>query len=205
MDNLTQRQKQVLDFISQYIQSHGAPPTLREISGHICTRGTVTALRHIETLEKKGYLHRREGSSRGIVLTEKSGRSEALVPIPIVGTVHAGHPQPAVEYIEGYIGISPEWVKEDACFFLRVKGDSMIDAHILDGDLALIRPQAIAENGEIVVARINGEATLKRFYHHGDHIRLQPENQHMKPILIQASDAEAVIIGKLLKTIRSFD
>ena len=99
MDNLTQRQQQVLDFISRCIDTHGAPPTLREISAHIGTRGTVTALHHIEAIEKKGYLRRREGSARGIVLTGKAARSEAPVFLPIVGTVSAGLPQSAVESI----------------------------------------------------------------------------------------------------------
>ena len=205
MENLTQRQKQVLDFISQHIEAYGAPPTLREISGHIGTSGTATALHHLHAIEKKGYLRRREGSSRGIVLTGKAGKSEVQVSIPIVGTVSAGLPQPAVESIEGYCAISTEWVKGDGCFFLKVRGESVIEAHILDGDLALIRPQPTAENGEIVVALIDGAATLKRFYHEGDHIRLQPENRLMGPILIHENDAETVIVGKLLKTIRSYD
>ncbi len=154
---------------------------------------------------KKGYLRRREGSARGIVLTEKAGRSEALVSLPIVGTVNAGLPQPAVESIEGYCAISPEWVKGQGCFVLKVKGDSMVEVHILDGDFALIRPQPTAENGKIVVVLIDGAATLKRFYQEDDHIRLQPENRHMKPILIHESEAETVIVGKLLKTIRNYD
>jgi repressor LexA len=205
MENLTQRQQQVLDFIVRCIETNGAPPTLREISAHIGTRGTVTALHHIEAIEKKGYLRRREGSARGIVLNGKAARFEALVSLPIVGTVSAGLPQPAVESIEGYCAISPEWMKGEGCFFLKVRGESMIEAHILNCDLALIRPQPTAENGEIVVALIDDAATLKRFYHKGDHIRLQPENRRMKPILVRESDAEAVIIGKLLKTIRSHD
>ncbi len=205
MENLTERQRQVLNFIIRCLDTHGAPPTLREISAHIGTRGTVTALHHIEAIEKKGYLRRKEGSSRGIVLTGKAGRSDAFVWLPIVGMVSAGTPQPAVENIEGYCAVSPDWVKGDGCFFLRVRGDSMIDVHILDGDLALIRPQPTAENGEIVVVLIDDAATLKRFYHEGDYIRLQPENRCMKPILIRESDAETVIIGKLLKTIRSYD
>ncbi len=205
MENLTQRQQQVLDFVTRCIDTFGAPPTLREISAHIGTRGTVTTLHHLQAIEKKGYLRRKEGSSRGIVLTQKAGRAEAPVSLPIVGTVHAGLPQPAVESIEGYCEVSAEWVKGDGCFFLKVKGDSMIEAHILDGDLALIRPQPTAENGEIVVALIGGAATLKRFYHEGDHIRLQPENRQMQPILIHENDAETVIVGKLLKTIRSHD
>jgi len=205
MENLTKRQQEVLDFVTRCIDTLGAPPTLREISAHIGTRGTVTTLHHLQAIEKKGYLRRREGSSRGIVLTEKAGRSETLVSLPIVGTVSAGLPQLAVESIEGFCAVSPEWIKGDGCFFLKVRGDSMIDAHILDGDLVLIRPQPIAENGEIVVAMIDGAATLKRFYHEGNHIRLQPENRQMKPILIHESDAETVIVGKLLKTIRSYD
>ncbi len=202
MKKLTSRQKQVLDFIAGYSESHGFSPTLREISEHIGTSGTVTALRHIEAIEKKGYLQKKEGISRGIVLSGRTGNS---VSVPIVGTVSAGLPQPAVENIEGYCVVSPEWVKADGCFFLKIKGDSMIEAHIKEGDLALIRPQPIAENGEIVVALIDGSATLKRFYHDGDCIRLQPENRNMKPIIIRESDAETVIIGKLLKTIRSYD
>ncbi|MBI5589529.1 MAG: transcriptional repressor LexA [Deltaproteobacteria bacterium] len=205
MENLTKRQKEVLDFVTRCIDTLGAPPTLREISAHIGTRGTATALHHLQAIEKKGYLRRREGSSRGIALTEKTVRPEALISLPIVGTVSAGLPQPAVESIEGYCAISPEWVKGDGCFFLKVRGESMIEAHILDGDLALIRPQPTAENGEIVVALIDGAATLKRYYHEGDHIRLQPENRQMGPILIHENDAETIIVGKLLKTIRSHD
>jgi repressor LexA len=205
MENLTKRQQQVLDFVTRCIDTLGAPPTLREISAHIGTRGTVTTLHHLQAIEKKGYLRRREGSSRGIVLTGKAGKSEVLVSIPIVGTVSAGLPQLAVESIEGFCAVSPEWIKGDGCFFLKVRGDSMIEAHILDGDLALIRPQSTAENGEIVVVLIDGAATLKRFYHEGDHIRLQPENRLMGPILIHENNAETVIAGKLLKTIRSYD
>jgi repressor LexA len=205
MENLTKRHQQVLDFVTMCIDTLGAPPTLREISAYIGTRGTVTTLHHLQAVEKKDYLRRREGSSRGIVLTGNAGKSEVLVSIPIVGTVNAGLPQPAVESIEGYCGVSPEWIKGDGCFFLKVKGDSMIEAHIIDGDLALIRPQPTAENGEIVVALIDGAATLKRFNHEGDHIRLQPENRQMQPILIHKYDAETVIVGKLMKIIRSYD
>jgi repressor LexA len=202
MHELTQRQKQVLDYIIACIDQHGYPPTQREISEHIGTSGTVTALRHLEALERKGHISRREGSSRSIVVT---GRSGMPVSLPIVGTVRAGKPQPAIEDIEGYCLVDPHWIRRPGCFFLRVKGDSMIEAHILDGDLALIRPQPIAEQGEIVVALVNGEATLKRFYRDRDRIRLQPENSSMQPIIIKGGEAEAVIVGKLLKIIRNFD
>lgn len=199
MEPLTERQQQVLDFITTYLDNHGCPPTLREISGYINTKGTVTAIRHLDELERKGYVTRREGSSRSITVT---GRG-ATIAVPIIGRIKAGQPSLAFEDTEGYINLDMNWVHDKGCFFLRVEGDSMIDAHILDGDLVLIRPQRTADNGEIVVAMIDGEATLKRFYRDNGHIRLQPENTSMKPIIINAGDAETVIIGKLIKSIRN--
>lgn len=202
MLELTHRQKQVLDYIIATIDQYGYPPTQREISEHIGTSGTITALRHLEALERKGYISRNSGSARGIMLT---GRAGMPVSVPILGTVRAGAPQIAVEGIEGYCLIDPEWTRKTPCFLLRVKGDSMIEAHILEGDLALIRPQPNAEQGEIVVALVDGEATLKRFYRDKGLIRLQPENSTMAPIIIKDGEAETVIIGKLMKVIRSFD
>lgn len=202
MDQLTRRQQQVLDFIKDYSARHGSPPTLREISAHIGTRGTVSALRHVEALERKGRLQRREGRSRGIVLPDRNPRR---CQVPIVGRVQAGSPTLAIEEAEGTLAVDPSWVRGGACFLLRVRGDSMVDAHILDGDLALIRAQPTADNGDIVVAMVDGEATLKRFYHEGDRIRLQPENPAMTPILIHADQAETLIVGKLLRSIRSYE
>jgi repressor LexA len=201
MEQLTERQQQVLDFITGYLDLHGCPPTLREISEHIGTKGTATAIVHLEALERKGYLSRREGSSRNISLV---GRSNGSISVPIVGRVRAGQPTHAIEDIEGYYNVDLSWVNERGCFFLRVEGDSMVDAHILDGDLVLIRPQQTAESGQIVVAMVDGEATLKRFYLEKDSIRLQPENAAMEPIIIRAGEAETVIVGKLLKTIRNY-
>jgi len=131
------------------------------------------------------------------------GRSGASVAIPIVGTVRAGQPASAIEDIQGYFNVDASWVNERSCFFLRVEGDSMINAHILEGDLALIRPQQTAENGQIVVAMIDGEATLKRFYREKDRIRLQPENDAMEPIIVLAGEAETMIVGLLLKIVRN--
>lgn len=200
MEPLTNRQQQVMDFITSYLDSNTCPPTLREISQHIDAKGTVTAIRHLDALESKGYITRREGSSRSISVT---GRARTIA-VPIVGRVKAGQPSLAIEDIEGYCNLDMSWVHDKGCFFLRVEGDSMIDAHILDGDLVLIRPQQTAENGEIVVAMIDGEATLKRFYRDDNHIRLQPENKTMEPIIITAGTAETVLVGKLLKTIRNY-
>jgi repressor LexA len=201
MQPLTERQRQVLDFIISYSDQYCCPPTLREISEHIGIKGTATAIVHLEALERKGYLSRREGSSRNISLTSRNSRS---ISVPIVGRVRAGQPSLAIEDIEGYYNVDLSWVNELGCFFLRVEGDSMIDAHILDGDLALIRPQQTAENGQIVVAMVDGEATLKRFYREKGYIRLQPENTAMEPIIIRAGEAETTIVGKLLKVVRNF-
>jgi repressor LexA len=199
MDTLTERQKQVLEVITRSLDNRGCPPTLREISDDIGTRGTATAIAHLEALERKGHITRRSGS-RGIMLVN---RGAATTSLPIVGTVRAGTPEPATEDIQGRCCVDPSWIRGDGCFFLRVKGDSMIDAHILDGDLALIRPQPNADNGEIVVAVVDGAATLKRFYRERDHIRLQPENAALPPIIIRDGEAETVIVGKLLRIVRN--
>ena len=200
MQPLTDRQQQVLNFVTSCIDQHGCPPTLREISSNISTKGTATAIAHLEALERKGYIIRREGSSRSISLVGRSGS----IAVPIIGRVKAGQPSLAIEDIQGYYNVDTSWVNEQGCFFLRVEGDSMIDAHILDGDLVLIRPQQSADNGQIVVAMIDGEATLKRFYLEKDHVRLQPENSTMEPIIVRAGEAETVIVGKLLKTVRDY-
>jgi repressor LexA len=200
MEPLTVRQQQVLDFISSCLDINACPPTLREISGHINTKGTVTAIRHLDELERKGYITRRAGSSRSITVMGRGG----TIAVPVIGRIKAGLPSLAYEDTQGYISLDMNWVHDKGCFFLRVEGDSMIDAHILDGDLVLIRPQRTADNGEIVVAMIDGEATLKRLFRDDSHIRLQPENKSMEPIIIKAGDAETVIIGKLLKTIRNY-
>jgi repressor LexA len=200
MQPITDRQRQVLDFVTSYFGEHGCPPTLREISTHIGTKGTATAIVHLEALERKGHITRREGSSRNISLAGRSGSAS----IPLVGRVRAGQPMPAIEDIQGYYSVDMSWIHGQGCYFLIVEGDSMIDAGIYDGDLALIRPQQTADNGQIIVAMIDGEATLKKFYREKDHIRLQPENYTMEPIIIRAGDAETVIVGKLLKVIRNY-
>ncbi len=198
MEPLTERQQQVLDFITTYLNSNACPPTLREISCHIKTKGTATAIRHLNELERKGYIQRREGSSRNISVAGRGG----TVPVPIVGRIKAGPPTLAFEDIEGYCNLDMSWVHDTGCFFLRVDGDSMVDDHILDGDLGLIRPQNTANDGDIVVAMIGDEATLKRFYWEGKFIRLEPRNRKFSSLVIQAKDV--TIIGKLIKIIRNY-
>jgi repressor LexA len=201
MEVLTFRQKQVLEFITRNIDEQGYPPTLREISSEIGTSGTVSALHHLEALERKGYIRREAGSSRGIILNREPRPD--IVQIPIVGQVQAGLPALAFEEIEGYYPLEKLQIK-GGTFFLRVKGDSMINDAIVEGDLALIRPQETAQNGDIVVAMVDGEATLKRFYRERDHIRLQPRNPNMDPIIIPAGE-QVLIIGKVIKIVRDIE
>lgn len=133
VQELTSRQKEVLDFVCRFRDEHGCPPSLREISEQIGTKGTATAKLHLEALERKGYISRRREGSRGIALKHAGGTP---VPVPLVGTVRAGQPETAVEEIQGYISVDPAWLKGEGNFLLRVKGDSMVEAGIFDGDLA---------------------------------------------------------------------
>ena len=196
--SLTQRQKQVLQFITSYSDENGYPPSQREIAGHLNVSGTLPVMKHLGALERKGYI-KRESVSRGITLKTPVSRSVSL---PIVGTVHAGNLAPAIEDIQGYFAVDPVAVKGSDCFFLRVSGDSMINAGIFDGDLAMVHPQPTANNKDTVVAMVNGEATLKWFYHEQEHIRLQPANPNMQPIIIRPEDGEISIVGKVIGVYR---
>lgn len=200
-DQLTLRQQQVLEFITSYLDNNGYPPTLREICAHLGVSGSLPATKHLNALEKKGYI-KRDSVSRGIGLTAPLSSSVSL---PIVGTVRAGQLSPAIEDIQGYFSVDHQAVKGSGCFFLRVRGDSMINAGILDGDLAMIRPQATAANRDTVVAMVAGEATLKWFYREADHIRLQPANPNMEPIIIRPGDGDVTIVGKVIGVYRQLD
>ena len=202
MQTLTTRQQQVYTFIKKYLDSNGSAPTLREISTHIGTAGTVTAIGHVNALEKKGYLRRREGSSRGIILTQSPA---AAVSLPIVGKIRAGMLQPAIEDISGYLNVDSSLIKGDGCYFLRVEGDSMINKGILPGDTVLIRPQQVANNGEIVAVMVDGDATLKQFFREQDRILLQPANPDYEPIVILPGQGEVTIIGKMVGLFRSVE
>ena len=194
MEQLTPRQHQVLEIVGRFIADYGYPPSLRQIAEQLGVNGTLGIMKHLTVLEKKGYLRRQGGSSRGIVL---AGQTSQAVSLPVVGTVRAGQPQPASEDIEEYFAIDRSQQKSGGAFFLRVRGDSMINACITDGDLALIRPQATAENRDIVVALVDGEATLKRFYRERGQVRLQPENPNLEPIIVREGE-ELLILGKVV-------
>jgi len=201
MRRLTSRQQQVYAFLLAYVEKNGYPPTLKEIAGHLGITGNLGVLRHLQALEKKGFLSRAAGSSRGIILSRRA-RS---VTLPLVGTVPAGPLSEALENIEEQLVVDPSLVRGENSFALRVHGDSMIEAQIAPGDLAIVRPQATAENGDIVVAMLNGEATLKRFFRESGGIRLQPENSRLQPIILRPEDGDLQILGKVTGVVRSLE
>lgn len=216
---LTPRQQLVLNFIAETIERRGIPPSIREIGDALNISSLRGVTDHLEALQSKGHIHRAPGA-RGITLAQRTKphsrfrrirrtratqppshrkRSDATEPhrIPIIGRVPAGQPLLAEEEVEGFIEApAVEWGEE--CFALKVKGDSMIEAGILDGDLVIVRPQPDANNGDIVVARIDDEATVKRFFRERTRIRLQPENSTLEPIYISPQEAEVVIVGKVV-------
>ena len=198
---LTSRQRQVLQFIASFINSNGYPPSQREICKFLGVPGNRPAVKHLAALEQKGYL-KRDPVSRGISLAVPMSRSISL---PIAGTVRAGHLTPAIEDIQGYFSVDQLAVKGEGCFFLRVAGDSMIEAGLFDGDLALVRPQPTADDGDTVVAMVDGEATLKKFFRESDRIRLQPANAAMQPIIVRPENGEVAIVGKVTGVFRRME
>jgi len=195
MQQLTARQQQVYDFLAAHLTATGYPPTLQEIARHLGVAGNLGVLRHLRALERAGRITRTPGSSRSIALVDRT-RSESIS-LPLLGTVRAGRPQLAEQEIEDHLAVDRSLVKSRDSFLLRVRGDSMIGAQILPGDLVVVRPQPTAENGEIVAALIDGEATLKRFYREGEEIRVKAENPAMKALIYRASDPEVRILGKV--------
>jgi repressor LexA len=201
--NLTPTQRKVLNFLKNYIREKGYPPTLREIASHFGLKGPRSPQKTISILERKGHLRKIPGGSRAIeILSFPPVRSSQIIPIPIVGRVKAGEPILAIENIEGYFNLDRSLASSDDIFLLRVQGDSMIDAHIQDGDFALVKPQPNAENGEIVVALIEDEATIKRIFKKRDLIRLEPANPDMEPIIIKKGEKKVTVVGKVIGIFR---
>jgi repressor LexA len=181
--NLTKRQQEIFDYIKRYAAEHGYPPTVRDIGKAIGLNSSSTVHAHLANLEKIGLLRRDPTKPRAIeVLVDKARQAVAPSGLPLVGQVAAGQPLLAEENIEDYVDMPRIAGGDDGGYVLRVKGDSMKDAGILEGDYVVVRPQETAKNGEIVVALVGEEATVKRFFRESDHVRLQPENQAMDPI-----------------------
>ncbi len=200
---LTPTQERVFDFLKEYLGEKGFPPTLREIAFHFGLRGPKAPQKTLNILERKGYIRKIPGGSRAIeILPPPPIRLAQILSIPIIGRVQAGEPILAVENIEGYINLDRSLVSSGDVFLLRVQGDSMIDAHIQDGDFALVKPQPTAENGEIIVALIEDEATIKRIFQKSDLIRLEPANSKMEPIVIKRREKKITIVGKVIGIFR---
>jgi repressor LexA len=181
--NLTKRQQEIFDFIKRYSAEHGYPPTVRDIGKAIGLTSSSTVHAHLANLERLGLLRRDPTKPRAIeVLGGKAKRALGPTGLPVVGQVAAGQPVLADENIEEYVPVPGIAGGDQGEFVLRVKGDSMKDAGILEGDHVIVRQQDRAENGEIVVALVGDEATVKRFFREKDHVRLQPENETMDPI-----------------------
>ena len=196
---LTERQQAILDFINDYVNENGFPPSVREIGRHFGIY-PATVQDHITALERKGYLHKKRFQSRTLSVPASSRRPPEG--IPIVGRVAAGMPLLAQENIEDMIQLPKEWAPAGA-FLLKVQGNSMEGAHILDGDYVLVHPQQTASNGEIVVAMIGEEATVKRFFRTAGGITLKAENPKYEPIEIERSEASPFrIIGRVMGVLR---
>ena len=197
---LTDRQQAIYDFIRAVIYKRGIPPTMREIGEEFGIRSTNGVEGHLAALERSGLIARERGKSRGLTVR---ARERSSVAIPLLGRVAAGLPVLSPENREGDVMIDPSLFSLRSVqniFALKVKGDSMVNAHIVDGDTLLVRAQASAQDGDIIVALVNGEATVKRFFLGKNQVRLQPENSAMQPILLDRG--EFLIMGKAIGVLR---
>ena len=193
--NLTKRQQEIFDFIKSYGSEHGYPPTVRDIGKAIGLTSSSTVHAHLANLEKVGLLRRDPSKPRALeVLVGKAKEVVAPSGLPVVGQVAAGQPVLAEENIEDYVSVPEIAGGGDGEFLLEVRGDSMIDAGILEGDHVVVRRQDTAADGEIVVALVGEEATVKRFFREDDHVRLQPENATMEPI----RSREVKVLGRVV-------
>ena len=211
---ISAKQREILEFIKSEILQRGYPPAVREICEAVHLKSTSSVHSHLETLEKNGYIRRDPTKPRAIEIMDDDFQSVRLgsaenianvistemVNIPIVGTVAAGQPILAQENIESYFPIPMDYMPNQETFMLKVKGESMIEAGILDGDVVIVDKRTYAENGEIVVALIGDEATVKTFYKEDGHYRLQPENMTMEPIIAENVD----ILGKVVASLRLY-
>ncbi len=201
---ITTHQREVLDFIDDHSTKFGYPPTLREIGAKFAIGSTNGVRCILASLEKKGYIRRSPHLSRGIVVVGVSKQNGGSVAVPIVGRVAAGLPLLALENLEGDILIDRDYFPYTDGFALRVKGKSMIDAGIMDGDVILARPNLPIEPGSIVVALIGEEATVKRYYPQGDNVRLEPANSQFGPIIVDHNTPGFIIAGKVVGLYRRY-
>lgn len=200
---ISKKQQEILDYIKDEIISRGFPPAVREICEAVHLKSTSSVHSHLEALEKNGYIRRDATKPRAIEIIDENFNltRRELVNVPLIGTVAAGQPLLAVENIETYFPIPAEFMPNAKCFMLTVKGESMINAGILDGDQVLVQQQPMAEDGDMVVVLLGDSATVKTFYKEKGYYRLQPENDNMLPILVQG---DIQILGKVIGVFRFF-
>lgn len=200
-NDLTPRRREILDFIERTIQERGYPPTVREIGAEIGLKSSSSVHYHLRVLEEKGFITRDGSLTRALRVSDEArdGRRSAATYLPLVGRVAAGEPILATENIERYVPASEELFGTGELFLLEVSGDSMIEAGIFDGDLVVVNRQPTAEDGQIVVAMLEDEATVKYLYRHEDNVELRPANSSMDPIFVE----DVQIIGRVRGVIRS--
>jgi repressor LexA len=196
--NLTKRQKEIFEFVKRYSAKHGYPPTVRDIGKAIGLTSSSTVHAHLANLEKLGLLRRDPSKPRAIELLVDKAKAAMTGAVPVVGQVAAGQPVLAEENIEDYVQVPEQAGGDDGEFVLRITGESMKDAGILDGDHVVVRRQDTATDGDIVVALVGDDATVKRFFKESDHIRLQPENSALEPI----RTPDATVLGKVVGVLR---
>lgn len=195
------KQSEIYEYLKTYTETKGYPPSVREICEAVCLRSTSTVHGHLKRLEKKGLIKRDPSKPRALEIMELNSSKKEMINIPIIGKISAGSPILATENIEDSFPIPIDYIKHNKeLFMLKVSGTSMINAGINDGDYAIIEKADSAINGEIIVALIENEATIKRFFKEKDHIRLQPENDTLAPILVP----NCSILGKLVGLYRQY-
>lgn len=201
MQDLTERQKAILEYIRNEIRQKGYPPSVREIGESVGLSSSSTVHGHLSQLEAKGYIRRDPSKPRAIEIlqSDRTPRiTKEMVQVPILGRVSAGKPILATENVEDFFPMPQDFVRSEQVFMLSVRGESMIHAGIFDGDYVVVRQQSTAHNGDIIVALLGDEVTVKRFFKEKDYYRLQPENDFMEPILIK----EVNVLGKVIAVIR---
>ncbi len=199
-DSLNKREDEILRFIQYNLRNKGYPPSVREIGQAVGLKSSSTVHSYLRRLEEKGLLRRDPAKPRAIEVMYNNNPYKEIVSVPVLGQVAAGTPLLAVENFDDMFPLPLDFVGHGEFFMLSVKGDSMIEAGILEEDLVLVKRQSCVENGDIAVALIEDEATIKRFFKENDHIRLQPENYRLSPILVK----EAQILGKVVGLVRKF-
>ena len=199
---ISKKQSEILEYIKSQILNKGYPPSVRDICEAVDLKSTSSVHSHLETLEKNGYIRRDPTKPRAIEIIDDNFNlvRREVVNVPIVGRVAAGQPILAVENVDSYFPIPTEFMPNEQCFMLQVKGESMINAGIFDGDTIIVEQCQTAKNGDMVVALVDDSATVKTFYREADHVRLQPENDFMDPIIVP----DCQILGKVFGVFRFF-